>query len=50
MDDFRKEQNAVCGVGGLFCHCCNDYTGKERKVLNRLVRRKMKQKKDEEEY
>lgn len=43
-DDFKKEMNSRCGVGGMKCHCCNDYKGKDKKVLNRLARRTIKQK------
>lgn len=44
MDDFRREQNKAVGVGGIHCYCCNDYHGKNKPVLNRLVRRRIKQK------
>jgi len=43
-DEFKKEMHGRCGIGGIKCWCCNDYHGKERKVLKRLVRRSMKQK------
>ena len=42
MDKFRAMQQSMCAVGGLFCSCCNSYTGKDKPVLNRRVRRRLK--------
>lgn len=44
MDDFRKEQNSICGVGGINCPCCNPYGAKSKPKLNRLVRARLKEK------
>lgn len=38
----KKKMNCRCGVGGMKCHCCNPYVGKDKKKLNRLVRRTLK--------
>jgi hypothetical protein len=29
------------GPGGVRCHCCNPFFGKDRKKLNRLIRHKL---------
>lgn len=42
-DDFRRMLDRKTGKGGVHC-CCNDYHGKERKVLRRMVRSVLKQK------
>jgi len=39
MDDFKANMNKRLGVGGLHCHCCNPYFGKDRKKLRRMARR-----------
>jgi hypothetical protein len=44
MDEFRKQLDKRSGKSGVHCYCCNMYIGKHRKVLNRLVRRTLKQK------
>ena len=44
MDIYKKMMNKKCGVGGLHCDCCNRFHGKDRKILNRMVRRTLKQK------
>ncbi|NOR27534.1 MAG: hypothetical protein GQ540_03280 [Lutibacter sp.] len=38
-DQVKKQMHKRCGVGGIKCSCCNDYNGKERKKLMRMVRR-----------
>lgn len=38
-DTVKKAMNSRCGIGGAKCTCCNDYHGKSRKVLGRIVRR-----------
>jgi hypothetical protein len=48
MDAFKSEMQKKCGVGGIYCYCCNDYKGKRKKTLNRLARRKL-QVKDKED-
>lgn len=42
MDAYKTELNKGCQVGGLFCSCCNDYHGKDKKKLNRIARRRLK--------
>lgn len=39
MDNYRRLLDAVTGPGGVKCHCCNNYKGKQRHQLNRMVRR-----------
>jgi hypothetical protein len=41
-DKFRREMDVICDVGGAKCDCCNPYKGKTKKILNRLVRRRLK--------
>lgn len=43
MDTYRAMQQSKVGVGGLKCYCCNDYEGKDKPILNRIARRKLKQ-------
>jgi len=43
MDTFKSIQHEKTIVGGIYCACCNPFFGKSRKVLNRAVRRVMKQ-------
>ena len=43
MDDFKKQQLAQTGWGGLHCPCCNEFHGKERALLNRTARAKLKE-------
>ena len=43
-DEYKKEMHSRCCVGGLKCRCCNDYKGKDKKMLNRMARRVIKQK------
>ena len=43
-DEYKKMMHHKCGPGGIKCSCCNCYHGKERKILNRLARRILKQK------
>lgn len=38
-DTVKKAMQRRCGPGGFKCACCNDYHGKSRKVLGRIVRR-----------
>lgn len=45
MDVFRRLMDKRCGKGGVKCHCCNDFHGKSRKKLHRLVRRVLRQSK-----
>lgn len=42
MDTFRSEQNKKVGGGGIFCPCCNKYFKKDKAMLNRLVRARLK--------
>lgn len=42
-DQFKKYLHKNVGVGGIFCHCCNDYFGNDREKLNRLARHQLKQ-------
>lgn len=42
-DKFRRLLDRKTGKGGVHCYCCNDYFGKHRKRLNRMVRRIIKQ-------
>lgn len=42
-DIFRRKLDDYCGCGGVHCYCCNDYKGKYKPLLNRKVRRKIKQ-------
>lgn len=42
-DVVSKKMDGRCGIGGKGCTCCNDYHGKKRKVLHRIVRRTEKQ-------
>lgn len=30
-----------CGPGGRKCSCCNPFRGKNKKMLNRLIRRRL---------
>ena len=41
-DEFRRTMDKVTGPGGVHCPCCNFYTGKSRKALRRIVRRRLK--------
>lgn len=41
-DIYRRYLDKV-GAGGVHCYCCNKYKGKEKKVLNRITRRRLKQ-------
>lgn len=43
MDDFKKKMNKICSVGGVKCPCCNPYSGKDKKKLNRQARAALKQ-------
>jgi len=43
MDDFKKKMNKICSVGGVKCPCCNPYSGKDKKKLNRQARAGLKQ-------
>lgn len=47
-DEYKKEMHCRCGVGGLKCNCCNSYKGKDKPLLNRLVRRTLKHKDNKE--
>lgn len=44
MDDYKKEMQCKCSVGGIHCSCCNPYTGKDKKMLNRIARSMLKRK------
>jgi len=44
MDNFKKEMMKNVQIGGFKCPCCNDFFGKTRKVLNRLARKRLKNK------
>lgn len=41
MDRLRQYQDDSCGPGGVRCDCCNSYHGKDRKILNRMAKRKL---------
>lgn len=43
VDKFRRILDERTGPGGVTCYCCNNYKGKDRKILRRLARRKMKE-------
>ena len=43
-DLYKNEMNLLCGVGGIHCHCCNPFKGSRKKWLNRLARRRLKEK------
>ena len=39
MADLHKLlMHRKCGVGGIYCYCCNRYLGRYRKKLSRLSR------------
>lgn len=40
-DEFRREMDKV-GPGGVKCDCCNQFHGKEKSKLNRIVRSRIK--------
>jgi hypothetical protein len=42
-DKYRRYLDKYTGKGGVKCCCCNSYKNKEKKKLNRIVRRVMKQ-------
>ena len=48
MDAVKAEMNRRCDVGGIKCHCCNEFHGKDKPGLGRMVRRTNKQKLQEE--
>lgn len=41
-DKFRRLLDKLTGPGGVKCYCCNCYHGKQRKILRRLARRRLK--------
>lgn len=41
-DEFRREYDRRCGKGGVKCYCCNDWKGKDKAKLRRMVRRMQK--------
>jgi hypothetical protein len=41
-DLIKRGMNKRCGVGGIKCRCCNDYHGKDKPKLMRMVRRTLK--------
>ena len=42
-DQYRKLLDS-CGIGGVHCECCNMYhSGKDKPIMNRLARRRLKQ-------
>jgi hypothetical protein len=41
-DQFKKIMHQRTGKGGIFCDCCNCYHGKEKPILNKLARSRMK--------
>ena len=45
-DKYKKEMHSRCCVEGLNCRCCNDFAGKDKKKLNRIARRVIKQEDD----
>jgi hypothetical protein len=42
MDIFKETQNESIGIGGRKCSCCNEYHGKDKCKLNRITRRRLK--------
>ena len=42
-DNFRRQLDVFCGIGGVHCYCCNDFAknGKKR-ILRRRVRHFLK--------
>ena len=52
MDIFKAEMNRRCGVGGIHCDCCNPYFNgkKEKRILNKLARQRLKRDLKKEEY
>lgn len=42
MDIFKAEMNRRCDVGGVHCDCCNPFFKKDKKILNRMSRKKLK--------
>ena len=42
MDIFKAEMNRRTGVGGIHCDCCNPYFGKEKRILNKMARQRLK--------
>ena len=41
-DIFKMCQLNHTGIGGLHCHCCNQFFSKFKKRLNRMARAKVK--------
>jgi len=37
-DEFRRLLDVKTGVGGVHCDCCNDFKGKQRQQLKRIIR------------
>lgn len=52
MDIFKAEMNRRTGVGGIHCDCCNPYFNgkKEKRILNKLARQRLKRDMKKEEY
>ncbi|MCK9369239.1 hypothetical protein M0R04_04810 [Candidatus Dojkabacteria bacterium] len=48
-DIFRKTLDSLCCVGGVHCNCSTGCRGKDRAILNRLARTKIKQQ-DQKEF
>jgi hypothetical protein len=42
-DEFRREMDMECDIGGVRCDCCNRYHGKDRRKLNKLARTRVKE-------
>lgn len=42
MDDYKKKQKHAKSFNGCDCWFCNVFVGKDRHILNRLARRKLK--------
>jgi hypothetical protein len=41
-DIVKLKMHKKCGKGGIHCHCCNLWNGKERRTLQQMVRRILK--------
>jgi len=41
-DEFNNQKKKHIGLGGIKCHCCNNFHGKSKKKLNRIARARLK--------
>lgn len=42
MDNFKIKQLKEIGHGGFKCPCCNTFKGKNKRILNKIVRSNLK--------